>query len=198
LPWPKLAVITPLVVAMLFGGFAGSVFTWWVNSPSATTVIYNVTTTALGNDPAVRSACRICDLISARRKYPPFSYTRVELSVPTGPYLRRGEVVVTFPGASVGGLTVVTRTFGFADRVRRLSIELTCAAYRNGVRCTMGPLSPKHPATFRLTFATDRGVGRGSNQPTRKSNWFRCKSTLGAQSSGRCRLAIFWYPSRYF
>jgi len=23
----------------------------------------------------------------------------------------------------------------------------------------MGPLSPKHPATFRLTFATDRGVG---------------------------------------
>lgn len=159
MPWPKLAVITPLVVAMLFGGFAGSVFTWWVNSPSATTVIYNVTTTALGNDPAVRSAVPNLRLnIGAEEVSALFIHT-LELSVPTGPYLRRGEVVVTFPGASVGGLTVGTRTFGFAAPSPSAVHELTCAAYRNGVRCTMGPLSPKHPATFRLTFATDRGVG---------------------------------------
>jgi hypothetical protein len=158
MPWPRLAAITPLLVAALFGGLAGSVFTWWINRPSATTVIYNVTTTALGNDPAVRSAVPNLRLNIGTEEVPALFIHTLELSVPAGPYLRHGEVVVTFPPTNIGGGTVGTRTFGFAAPSPSAVHELTCAAHLNGVRCTMGPLSPKHPATFKLTFATDHGV----------------------------------------
>jgi hypothetical protein len=59
---------------------------------------------------------------------------------------------------SVGGGSVGVRTFGFAAPPPSAVHELNCAPHLNGVRCTMGPLSPKHSATFKLTFATDHGV----------------------------------------
>src|SRR5438128_7576974 len=96
----KLALAVPLIVAMLFGGLAGSVFTWWINRPSPTTLVYNVTTTALGNEPLLRSAVPNLRLTVGNEEVPALFIHTVELSVPAGPYLRNSDIVVTFPSAS--------------------------------------------------------------------------------------------------
>ena len=36
-----------LLPAILFGGLAGAVFTWYINRPQATTLAYTVTTTGI-------------------------------------------------------------------------------------------------------------------------------------------------------
>ena len=154
--WLKnLPILLPTVLA---GGLAGAVFTWYINRPQMTTLAYTITTTAIVADPAARSAVPNLRIqVGDEEVRSLFTHT-IEFTVPAGQYAQSADVAITFSPV---------RMFGMSAPPPSAVHLLSCVPNTNGVRCSMGPLSPRHPAAFKVTIATDRASGPKIETATR-------------------------------
>jgi hypothetical protein len=90
--------ILPLVVGIFFGGFAGSVFTWWMNRPKPTVVTYRVISTTLADPQATGLIPDLKVLIGAEPIQELYAHT-VELVPRQGPFAEHAGFAVTFSKA---------------------------------------------------------------------------------------------------
>jgi len=146
------ATILTAVVAFLSGGFAGAVFTWYVNRPDVTVVTYNVSTTALGSSEAASVVPNLKIQLGSENITSLYTHT-IDLIVPKGPFVDQADFAVTLPaGTHIYG----TRT------VSPNSVQgITCTPITDGLKCRIGPLSANMAKPFRVIVASDRGEQPG-------------------------------------
>jgi hypothetical protein len=136
------------VVALLGGGLAGAIFTWWVNRPSPTIVTYTVSSTTL----AAPSAGTAVPNLRVRIGNEPISalYAHsINLSCPKGSYTDRIEVGVTFPKS--------VKIFGKSAESQSPLYQIHCEDLQRGrgLRCLLSPLSPDPSRSYLINVVTD-------------------------------------------
>jgi hypothetical protein len=140
------ATIFTAAAAFLGGGFAGSVFTWYVNRPEPTVITYTVgTTTVAAPEASLTPNLRI--LLGDAPVKSLFAHN-VELSAAAGKHIDRVEVALTFPVNT----TIYATTAAAPSEVH----TLTCSRSGSGVRCALSPIAPGDPGPYRIGFATDQ------------------------------------------
>ncbi len=161
-------VTVVVLVSLLGGGLAGSVFTWYMTRTEPTLVTYNVTTTAVRADRAVRSVVPDLKIQVGREEITALYTHNVEFSVPRGPYVDSAEVAVTFRGGHVLWDEFLRRTpsevfrgsevriFGMTAEAPSPVHKIECNRLKDGARCAMGPLSARTQGNFSVILATNQ------------------------------------------
>jgi hypothetical protein len=157
--------ILPLVVGICFGGFAGSVFTWYVNRPKPTVVTYSIATTTLS---APEAAGLIPDLkvqIGGSTIQALYAHN-IELLPRQGPIIDQADVAFSFPSP--------IRIYGIHEESPSILHKLQCVGFTPGsvtatqlpspaseisdIQCSVHPILFRENETrpFRITIATNR------------------------------------------
>lgn len=143
-----LALITPqLVVGLLAGGLAGSIFTWIVNRPEPTVVTYNFATTALEEAQAASIIPNLRIQIGNERIKAVYVHV-IKFEAKTGPYLETFRLAITFPATF--------RIFGKEPKPPSPEHRMNCEDIKSGVRCTVAPMMVGSSNNYQLTLATDQ------------------------------------------
>jgi hypothetical protein len=86
-----------LLVGILCGGLAGSVFTWYMNRPRPEIITYTVTTVSLGADVTIKNLVPNLKIQVGGEEVPVMHTHTVEFSVPQDSYIDSVEIALTFP-----------------------------------------------------------------------------------------------------
>jgi len=160
------AIIVTALVSLVGGGLAGSVFTWYMTRTEPTLVTYNVTTTAVRADRAVKSVVPDLKIQVGREEITALYTHNVEFSVPRGSHIDSAGVAVTFGGGHVlwflpGKRSEVLigseiRVFGMTTEAPSPLHKIECDRLKDGARCAMGPLSAGIRGHFSVILATNQ------------------------------------------
>lgn len=186
----RLTWVVSLLVTLVAGGLGGAVFTWYVQRPQATKLAYSLTTNVMGPDPTIISVVPKLKLQIGTEEIPRLYTHTLDFSVPEGPYIDQAEIAITLAPTSAPGVAGGTiRIFGVSADPPTPVHKLSCTLAQNVFRCAIGPLSPQHPAVFRVTFATDRAVEPKVVTASKGVQLIEATQLLKAQS--RPRLDLF-------
>jgi hypothetical protein len=140
------ATVLTVIAAFLGGGFAGSVFTWYVNRPQATVVTYTVSTTSLGTSEVSSVVPNLKLQIGTENVESIYTHT-VELAAVKGPFVDQAEFALTLPSD--------VRVFGMRTDVPTTLHTITCIQTSGATKCKLGPLSSKVAKPFKVVLATN-------------------------------------------
>ena len=137
---PKITFWIPQLVTFIAGGLGGSVFIWYMNRATPTTIGYNITTTTVGASPEVKSLVPALKIQIGDRNIPIFYVYAVDFSVQSGPGQDSVEVAVMLPkGAGILGTATQTPT---------PLHNMSCSPLQDGFACKFGPLNPSPSSKF--------------------------------------------------
>jgi hypothetical protein len=140
-----MAFPTQLVVGVLAGGLAGSVFTWWVNHPRPSVISYQVTSTTLGGVKGLIPELRIK---IGRIEIETVHIHTVELISQSGPYVEKVESVIPFAQG--------TRFYGQVVAEAPSPVQhIVCETVTLDVKCSAGPFTGKGER-YRVSIASDQ------------------------------------------
>lgn len=146
----KWGLVSTLIITALFGGLAGSVFTWYVNRPRPTVLQYVITTTSIGADPNLISLVPDLQLRIGEENIQAFHTHTILLSVVGGQRTEEVDLAVQ--------LEPDTRVFGIRTDAPSPLHKLGCVPETWGFRCLLGPLTPGPQAQFHIVLAVSRPV----------------------------------------
>jgi hypothetical protein len=141
------ATILTVLLTFVSGGFAGAVFTWYVNRPQATVLTYAITTTSLGTSEVSSVVPNLKIQIGSENIDALYTHT-IELTVAKGPFVDKAEFAITLPAEA--------RIFGMRSDAPSALQSISCSAMPTGSKCALGPLSSKVSKPFRVAIATNR------------------------------------------
>jgi hypothetical protein len=142
---PAVTLVTA-IASFLGGGFAGSVFTWYMNRPDVTILTYNIATTPFGSSEAVSVVPNLRIQIGNENINSLYTHT-IDLSVPKGPFVEQTDFAIIFPTG--------TRVFG-TQTVAPTSVQgINCSTISDGLKCHIGPLTAQTNKAFRVIVAND-------------------------------------------
>jgi hypothetical protein len=141
---PGVLIFLPIFVALLGGGLAGAIFSWYVNRPSRTIVTYAINTTTLASPGAATIIPNLKLEIGSETIKALYAHA-IDLSWAKGQFVDSVEAALTFPHP--------VRIYGTTANAPTKLHEISCIEHLDGVRCSLGPIS--QPATYRITLATD-------------------------------------------
>jgi len=141
------ATIVTVVAALLSGGFAGALFTWYVNRPQPTVLTYAVTTTSLGTSEVSSVVPNLKIQIGSENIDALYTHT-IEVIVAKGPFADQAEFAI--------GLPAEARIFGMRTDAPSAMQSISCSPVPTGSKCRLGPLSSKVSKPFRVAIATNK------------------------------------------
>lgn len=141
------STILTVLITFVSGGFAGAVFTWYVNRPQATVLTYAITTTSLGTSEVSSVVPNLKLQIGSENIEALYTHT-IELTVAKGPFVDKAEFAITLPTEA--------RIFGMRSDAPSALQSISCGPMPTGSKCTLGPLSSKVSKPFRVAIATNR------------------------------------------
>ena|GEM_PF-3709941 len=133
-------------IGLLVGGLGGAVFTYWVNRPQSTILVYNPTTVVIANPTATdvipNLACKIGDApVSVL-----FSHV-IEFTPSDGPYLESADIALSYPKD--------TKFFRISALAPSPLHQFKCNEAEADIICMATKLSSKTKAPYRLRLATN-------------------------------------------
>jgi hypothetical protein len=137
-----------LLAAVLCGGLAGAVFTWFINRPKPTVVTYGVTTTTIGTDDTVKGLVPNLKIQIGSEEVPVIHTHVLEFAAQSGPYVERAELGIAFSRR--------VRLFGKILAQGPSPVHgISCRELETGAICTISPLAPGS-GTFRVSMAVNQ------------------------------------------
>jgi len=147
---PRVSSVTPafmisILGALLGGGLAGSVFTWYTHRPQPAIVTYSIATTQTGADSALKSVVPNLQIKIGNEDVPVIYNHLIELNHVRGQYIDAAEVAIIFqPGV---------RVFGFRADSPSPVHSSTCRQSPATLICRVAPLNTG--AKYQIDIATD-------------------------------------------
>lgn len=140
--------LTPtLVVSVLFGSFAASVFTWWMSREVPLGLGYQINTTSTGGDATTSSLVPGLTLKIGEENIPAI-YTHVLNINRTSGYADSVDLAIAFPR----DIRVFGKSFDAPSPVHHMN----CEVITRGVKCKIGPIDGQ--GEYRALIATDVDV----------------------------------------
>jgi len=140
--------IVGLSFTLISGGLMGALVTWWRTLPDPSVVSYSITTTSIGTDPSIKSAVPTLSLRIGETEVQALHIHTVDLWTQSGQVTRNADIEFRFAGP--------TKLFSSPLTESPSSLHaINCTSIPNGLKCGLGPLSPKQPNHFKVMFAAD-------------------------------------------
>ncbi len=142
-------ILITALASLVGGGFAGAVYSSYVNRIEPTIITYRVTTTSIGADSSIKSLIPNLKLQVDGKDVSVVHTHTIEFAPQRGPFVDGVEVAITFRQPSV-------QIYGMTAEAPSRAHTASCARLSDGARCKFSPISAR--SAFRVSF--------GSNQPT--------------------------------
>lgn len=148
----KVSIPTPTIIAALAsflgGGFMGAIFTWYMNRPDPTIIIYRTYSATLASSDAKSLIPELKVHVNNEPVTTLFSHS-LHFTVESGPHVEKANIALIFQEP----VTI----YGFSATSPSPVQPLGCTKIPGGLNCVFGPLAPRLD-TYRVAIATNQAT----------------------------------------
>jgi hypothetical protein len=150
---PKLNIPTPALIAALTaflgGGLAGAIFSYYVNRPQPSVLMYTVTTTTIVTAEPVGFIPNLRVAVGQESVKSLYVHT-IDVSSASGPFVQQANIALALPNKP--------HIYGTDMSSPSPVHSIACTTTEDVIKCQLSPISIDVPKPYRISVATDSSV----------------------------------------